>query len=397
MSTHDPNMDPRPEAPDPRLLNTPLGWSGGARATLLLGLALPPLILGFMLTNAASATPAWASFAEPHGMTMLTVALGALILVDISLLILGTVLRGDPSEKTWYQLLTALFLAAAPLTAGIFLGIHINGLVALLMIGSALCLLLLQRWVALVNIGAWVLGVLALTLLEQTGSLGHALALSTVPAGPGGLHTGWLLGPGLITLLGGLVGLLALDQVAHRERDYRHALHAHAHRDPLSGLPDLQVFQRALGREVDRAERYHIPLCIAIIALDNLEAINRTLGYEAGDAMLRQIAERLKRGMRESDMAAGMGDGRFALMLPHLAPEQVEGTVTRIIGLLNDEPIGEARSSINVHARLGMAIWEPGLDGLALLARASEALQETKTSRGALAAVYGQSAQDGPE
>jgi diguanylate cyclase (GGDEF)-like protein len=390
MTSLDPTAERRPEPPEPRLLNTPLGWTGGARAMLLLALALPPLVLGFMLSNAAAGSPAWASFADTHGVTMLSVAIGALILVDISLLILGTVLRGDPSEKVWYQLVTALFLAAAPLVAGIFLGLHINGLLALLMIGSALCLLLLERWVALVNIGAWVLGVLALTLVEQAGLMEHALALATVPAGPGGLHRGWLLGPGLITLLGGLVGLLALDQVASRERSYRHELHAHAHRDPLSGLPDLQVFQRAIGREIDRAARYRIPLCVAIIALDNLEAINRTLGYEAGDAMLRQIAERLQRGLRESDMAAGMGDGRFALLLPHLASEQVGGTVTRIIGLLNDEPIGEARSSINVHARLGLAIWEPGLDSLALLARASEALQETKTSRDALAAVYGQ-------
>jgi len=355
---------------------------------LLLGLSLPLLVLAFMLSNTAIKTPAWAAIASPGGMTMLSVTVGALALVNISLLALGMALRGRPSEATWYQLMVALFLATAPLAGGLFLGVHINGLLSLMVVGSALCLMLLERWVALMNICTWLLGVAALTAAEQAGMIAHTPALARLPAGPGGLHTGWLLGPGLISLLGGLVALLVLDQVVSRERSYRATLQDHAHRDPLSGLPDLEVLERALRREIGRATRHAMPLCVAMIELDNLGAINRALGFEVGDSLLRQVAERLERGLRGTDMVAGMGDGRFVILLPHLEHEHVAVTASRLVGLLNDQPLGEARSSIRINARVGLAAWESGLDGAELLTRARQALKEAQADDAALAAVY---------
>jgi diguanylate cyclase (GGDEF)-like protein len=378
----------KPEPPKLRLLNTPLGWPGASRALLLAWTALPLLVLAFMLSHTASSAPAWASIAEPHGMTMLSVVLGALALGDISLIALGMVLRGTPAEHAWYQLAVALFIAAAPLAGAAFLGLHVNGLITTLVAGSALCLLLLERWVALANIGAWLVGVIALTALEQAGQMSHTPALATVPMGPGGLHTGWLLGPGLMSVLAGLVALLVLDQIAMRERGYRHQLHAHIHLDPLSGLPDFSVLEAALQREIDRAQRHALPLCVAIMELDNLAAINRTMGYEVGDMLLSQAADRLNKGLRESDLASGTGDGRFIIMLPHLEREQVHATATRLLGLLNDQPLGQARSSIVVNARMGLAAWEKGLKGLELLGRASRALETAQQERGFLAAIY---------
>jgi PleD family two-component response regulator len=75
-------------------------------------------------------------------------------------------------------------------------------------------------------------------------------------------------------------------------------------------------------------------------------------------------------------------------LLPHLAADQVTATANRIVSMLNDQPIGMARSSINVSARVGLASWSPGLKGLELLGRAAHALEEAQSERGALAAVY---------
>jgi diguanylate cyclase (GGDEF)-like protein len=383
---HPPPLSPEP--PKLRPLNTPLGWPGTSRALLLAWTALPLLVLAFMLSHTASGQPSWASIAEPRGMTMLSVVIGSLVLGNVSLITLGMVLRGSLGESTWYQLLVALFVATPPLAAGYFLGLHINGLVAMMVAGSALCILLLERWVALANIGAWVVGVLVLTSMEQSGQILHTPALAILPVGPSGLHTGWLLGPGLMSVLTGLVALLMLDFVAGKERSYSAQLHGSIHQDPLSGLPDFSVLEQALHREIDRAKRHRVPLCVAVIELDNLESINRTLGYEVGDAMLQQIASRLEKGLRESDLAAGLGDGRFVLLLPHLAADQVTATANRIVSMLNDQPIGMARSSINVSARVGLASWSPGLKGLELLGRAAHALEEAQSERGALAAVY---------
>jgi GGDEF domain-containing protein len=86
--------------------------------------------------------------------------------------------------------------------------------------------------------------------------------------------------------------------------------------DVLTGLPNRQALDAHLDRELARSARYLLPLCVAIIDVDNLKAINDSEGHLAGDRVLRTVARHWKSQLRRTDVLARFGGDEFvALML----------------------------------------------------------------------------------
>lgn len=86
--------------------------------------------------------------------------------------------------------------------------------------------------------------------------------------------------------------------------------------DELTGLYNYRYLHSRMSEEFKRAERYHDPLAALVVDIDRLEAHNQAGGREHGDAVIRIVAESLKRSVREVDVVARFGGDEFLVLLP---------------------------------------------------------------------------------
>ncbi|WP_031186573.1 GGDEF domain-containing protein, partial [Streptomyces sp. NRRL S-1896] len=88
-------------------------------------------------------------------------------------------------------------------------------------------------------------------------------------------------------------------------------------RDPLTGLPNRQWLLERTWSALEDAESIGTRSALVLIDLDRFRAVNDTLGHLAGDRLLLQIAERLRRALPRGAEAARLGGDEFAVLLPH--------------------------------------------------------------------------------
>jgi diguanylate cyclase (GGDEF)-like protein len=88
--------------------------------------------------------------------------------------------------------------------------------------------------------------------------------------------------------------------------------------DRLTGLPNRSVFHDRLEMDIKKAHRSGLPLALLFIDLDHFKEINDTMGHDTGDMLLRQVAQRLKTYVRESDTVARLGGDEFTITLSDL-------------------------------------------------------------------------------
>ena len=94
-----------------------------------------------------------------------------------------------------------------------------------------------------------------------------------------------------------------------------------ASRDRLTGLFNRGHFDRALGAAMENSARSGLPLSLAILDIDHFKQINDGHGHALGDRVLCQVAERLSRAMRRTDMVARYGGEEFVILLPGTPPD----------------------------------------------------------------------------
>ena len=92
-------------------------------------------------------------------------------------------------------------------------------------------------------------------------------------------------------------------------------LHYESLHDPLTGLYNRRGFEEQLAQAVSRSLRYGWAFGLVLIDLDGFKAINDRLGHQGGDIVLREVADRLRHGLRSGDLAARVGGDEFALLL----------------------------------------------------------------------------------
>ena len=149
--------------------------------------------------------------------------------------------------------------------------------------------------------------------------------------------------------------------------------------DELTGLPNRNAFQRQLKAEIGRARRYGFSLALALIDLDDLNAINERHGYAAGDAILHTYARQIMSQFRGYDMVARYADDEFAVLLPNTqkdgavraldkAQKHAAGTFIQFNG--QNLPLPSFSSVLTLYSH--------GEQPDALLKRADEALSQAK-------------------
>ncbi|MEH6434480.1 sensor domain-containing protein [Massilia sp. DD77] len=98
-------------------------------------------------------------------------------------------------------------------------------------------------------------------------------------------------------------------------RHYERRLHHLAHHDPLTGLANRTLLMDRLRFAVEFSVHHATLGALAFLDLDNFKHINDNYGHDAGDAVLREIAERLRTNMREDDLVARIGGDEFVLLI----------------------------------------------------------------------------------
>ncbi len=87
--------------------------------------------------------------------------------------------------------------------------------------------------------------------------------------------------------------------------------------DELTGLDNHGRFQEILSAELEQVRRYHHPVGLIMIDIDNFKSVNDTYGHPQGDIVLKQVARVLRDSSREADAPARYGGEEMALILPH--------------------------------------------------------------------------------
>ena len=107
-------------------------------------------------------------------------------------------------------------------------------------------------------------------------------------------------------------------------------LHYESLHDPLTGLYNRRGFDEHLGASISRSVRYGWSFGLVLIDLDEFKAINDRIGHQGGDAVLRDVGERIRHGLRAGDMAARVGGDEFALLLHVDHPAAIDVILERL-------------------------------------------------------------------
>jgi diguanylate cyclase (GGDEF)-like protein len=179
-----------------------------------------------------------------------------------------------------------------------------------------------------------------------------------------------------------------LEAAARRERTRADRRNAHlAYHDSLTDLPNRLLLADRLRQSVAAAHRDRQPMTVLVMDLDGFKEINDTLGHEAGDRVLRQVAERLRARLREVDTVARLGGDEFAVVLPSTDVHGAERTARKLLEDLA-QPIAIGARPIAVRASIGIARFpEDGSTGDTLLRHADLAMYLAKAD-GSSVEVY---------
>ncbi len=193
------------------------------------------------------------------------------------------------------------------------------------------------------------------------------------------------LGSALVLVLGALLWRLTWQLAESRRREAQAKIeHAEqveylAYHDALTGLPNRSLFSKLLGQLIAQAQRHGKLLAVAFLDLDRFKQINDTLGHQAGDLLLQEVARRLQGCVRGSDVIARLGGDEFVVLLPELANEQDGANVARKILTSLASPFIVLGQEFRVTASIGISTYPlGGLDEQTLTKNADIAMYHAK-------------------
>lgn len=158
-----------------------------------------------------------------------------------------------------------------------------------------------------------------------------------------------------------------------------------ARHDPVTGLPNRRALEERLAQALAAHAAHGEPAALVSVGLARLAQVRESLGFSAGDRVLRIAADRLRRATRGSDIIARVGDNEFAVLLTHLADAQDAALVARKLFMALDAPVAFEDRDLPLQPAVGVALYPRDADAAdLLLARSDAALRHAREQGGAL-------------
>jgi diguanylate cyclase (GGDEF)-like protein/PAS domain S-box-containing protein len=172
-------------------------------------------------------------------------------------------------------------------------------------------------------------------------------------------------------------GIYVLSTDATSAREYERQLHALAHSDHLTGLPNRRSFEERLVQAIARSRRSAMAMALVYLDVDHFKQINDSLGHASGDSVLREIAKRLSSTVRATDTVARMAGDEFVIVLEQVGSARECAVIAdKLLDALRADFLVDGQPR-QVTASIGIA-WAAYPEQAALAQAADEALHESK-------------------
>jgi diguanylate cyclase (GGDEF)-like protein len=149
--------------------------------------------------------------------------------------------------------------------------------------------------------------------------------------------------------------------------------------DPLTGLYNRRGFFDLASQLIEQSLLHELPTAAIMIDIDFFKRINDSYGHDAGDAVLRTLAERCREALRESDLICRYGGEEFAILLAESDIVCAQSTASRLFHKITDLPMETPTGLVFVTISVGMAAFDMQCDTIdKLLKRADQALYLAK-------------------
>lgn len=153
-----------------------------------------------------------------------------------------------------------------------------------------------------------------------------------------------------------------------------------AHEDYLTGTLNRRGMDEALLREFNRADRFGMPLSIAMMDIDHFKQINDSMGHATGDQALAHLASVIKESLRATDVIARYGGEEFIILLPGTAEKDAISVITRAQRELTRNFFMHDNNRVLITFSAGVAERRSGEAADAVIGRTDRALYRAKNS-----------------
>jgi diguanylate cyclase (GGDEF)-like protein len=149
--------------------------------------------------------------------------------------------------------------------------------------------------------------------------------------------------------------------------------------DPLTRLPNRIMCEDRMQQALAIARRSGKSVAVMVLDIDKFKSINDTLGHDAGDHLLQQVAQRLQRNLRKTDTVARIGGDEFVVVLPEIANRDDAAVVAQKLVESLAEPMDLGHQCVHATTSIGIALFpQDGEDAVIVQKKADDALYRAK-------------------
>jgi len=172
--------------------------------------------------------------------------------------------------------------------------------------------------------------------------------------------------------------IVSLAAVAIEQAQAREELEHRAFHDELTGLPNRALLNDRLTHALQRSPRRDAAVAVVFFDLDRFKLVNDSLGHDAGDRLLIQVARRLRAKLRASDTGGRLGGDEFVVLVDDVhADSDAHAAVQRVVDIL-EQPFEVDGETIFVSASVGVAVARDVAQAADVLREADDAMYRAK-------------------
>ncbi|HWB44875.1 MAG TPA: EAL domain-containing protein [Hyphomicrobiaceae bacterium] len=162
-----------------------------------------------------------------------------------------------------------------------------------------------------------------------------------------------------------------------------------AHFDPVTNLFNRHAFNERLDFATKRARRFGNRVALLLLDLDNFKTVNDTLGHQAGDTLLKSVADRLGQRLRKSDAICRLGGDEFAVILENIADAQQAASLGQAVVEVISAPFEISGRKVFVTASCGIGVFPDHAEAAKDLIRSADtAMYHAKDAGKNISAVF---------